>query len=247
MQNISEDFHIYHYKEVLSTNESAFQMIENGLSSESIIIANKQVKGKGRIGKKWISLEKNFYGSLIIKQMTNIEKLTELTFVTALAVGETLKSFGHNFNIQYKWPNDILMDSKKISGILIEKKSYSNWIVIGIGINIHDSPISCVSTSLYEYMNKEDLKISNLILLNKLIINFIKIRKKWLDHGFNIIRNMWLMKALNIEQKISIQLSHKVYEGTFIDIDDKGQLILKIKDSSLMYFNAGELFFNNLL
>lgn len=154
-----EGFHIHHYKEVPSTNKEALGLIEKGISNETVIIADKQTEGRGRTGKSWISPEGNLYASLIINQETDVSKLTELTFVTALAVGNTLLSlnflnnqthcgvipvrdtgihtfssgsqcqstgmtrdqFINDLNLQHKWPNDILIDGKKISGILVEK------------------------------------------------------------------------------------------------------------------------------
>ncbi len=89
---ILEGFRIYHYKEVPSTNKEALGLIEKGISNETIIIADKQAEGRGRTGKSWISPEGNLYASLIINQETDVSKLTELTFVTALAVGNTLLS-----------------------------------------------------------------------------------------------------------------------------------------------------------
>ncbi|WP_353270260.1 biotin--[acetyl-CoA-carboxylase] ligase [Wolbachia endosymbiont (group A) of Myopa testacea] len=237
-----EGFHIHHYKEVSSTNEEALDLIERGISNETIIIADKQTEGRGRTGKSWISPEGNLYVSLIINQETDVSKLTELTFVTALAVGNTLLSFMNDSNIQYKWPNDVLVDSKKISGILLERKSNSNWLIIGIGINVNHAPLpgtTCISNY--------DESVSNMDLSKELIINFNKLRKQWLFDGFYAIREMWLKKAFKMNEQISVKLADKLYEGIFADIDKSGKLVLQQKDGSLIYFDAGELFIDNAL
>jgi BirA family biotin operon repressor/biotin-[acetyl-CoA-carboxylase] ligase len=229
-----ESFHIHHYKEVSSTNDEALDLIDKGISSETIIIADKQIKGRGRTGKSWVSPEGNFYASLIINQETDVSKLTEFTFIAALAVGSTLLSFINDLNLQYKWPNDILMDNKKISGILLERKSNSHWLIIGIGININHAPLpeaTCISEPM-----------SNIDLLKELIINFNKLRKQWLLSGFDAIREMWLQRAFKLNKQISIKLADKLYEGAFTDIDKSGRLVLQQKDGSLIYFDAGELF-----
>lgn len=275
-----EGFRIHHYKEVSSTNKEALDLIEKGISNETIIITDKQTEGRGRTGKSWISPEGNFYASLIINQETDISKLTELTFVTALAVGNTLLSLNflnnqthcgvipvrytgiHTFssesqcqstgmtrdpsindlNLQYKWPNDILIDGKKISGILLEKRSNSNWIIIGIGINVNHAPLP-KTTCISNY----DESVSNIDLLKELIINFNKLRKQWLFNGFHAIREMWLKKAFKMNEQISVKLADKLYEGIFADIDKSGKLVLQQKDGSLIYFDAGELFIDNAL
>ncbi|WP_341813355.1 biotin--[acetyl-CoA-carboxylase] ligase [Wolbachia endosymbiont (group B) of Germaria angustata] len=261
-----EGFHIHHYKEVPSTNKEALGLIEKGISNETVIIADKQTEGRGRTGKSWISPEGNLYASLIINQETDVSKLTELTFVTALAVGNTLLSlnflnnqthcgvipvsrtgmtrdpFINDLNLQYKWPNDVLIDGKKISGILLEKKSNSNWLIIGIGINVNHAPLPG-TTCISNYGGS----VSNIDLLKKLIINFNKLRKQWLFDGFHAIREMWLKKAFKMNEQISVKLVDKLYEGIFADIDKSGKLVLQQKDGSLIYFDAGELFIGSAL
>ncbi|WCR57796.1 biotin--[acetyl-CoA-carboxylase] ligase [Wolbachia endosymbiont of Ctenocephalides felis wCfeJ] len=287
-----EGFHIYHYKEVSSTNREALDLIDKGVSNETVIIADKQTNGRGCTGKSWVSPEGNFYVSLIVNlfndyssesqfsvsfehttlesrkkekwipvsatqmisdgtemtakglvnKIADVSKLTELTFVTALAVGNTLLSFVNDLNLQYKWPNDVFVDGKKISGILLEKKSNTNWLVIGVGINISHAPLpgaACISS----YSEP----VSNTDLLKKLITNFNKLRKQWIFDGFHAIREMWLERALKMNEQISVRLAGKLNDGIFIDIDTSGRLVLQQKDGSLIYFNAGELFIGNTL
>ncbi|MCM1002108.1 biotin--[acetyl-CoA-carboxylase] ligase [Wolbachia pipientis] len=260
---IFEGFHIHHHKEVSSTNREALDLIDKEISNEATIIADKQTDGRGRTGKSWVSPKGNFCASLIIDLLhnrsgiiptlgsrvtywnnnrENLSKLTELTFVTAVAVGNTLSLFIGDSNIQYKWPNDILVDDKKISGILLEKKSNSNWLVIGIGINIDHTPLSeatCVSSYGKSVFNTD--------LLKELIINFNKLRKQWIFDGFYAIREMWLKRAFRMNEQISVKLAGKLHEGIFVDIDKSGRLVLQQKDESLIYSDAGELFVDSAL
>jgi len=232
-----EGFHIHHYKEVVSTNIEALDLIDKKISNETAIIANKQTDGKGRTGKVWISPEGNLHVSLIINQVTDINKLTEFTFIAALAVGNTLLSLKSDLHLQYKWPNDVLIDNKKISGILLEKKINSNWLVIGIGINITCAPLP-ETTCISDYSNP----MLNTNLLKELIINFNRLRKQWLLCGFYDIQKMWLKRAFKLNEQVSIRLADQLYTGTFTDIDKYGRLILQQENKNLIYFNAGELF-----
>ncbi|APR98531.1 biotin--[acetyl-CoA-carboxylase] ligase [Wolbachia endosymbiont of Folsomia candida] len=318
MVEVFENFHIHHYKEVSSTNEEARDLIDKEISTETVIIADKQTNGRGRTGKSWVSPEGNFYASLIIEplhnhdlseesaahfgvipathpviqvadysdpgkkvwipasrtgmtgrgamnQKTDVNKLTELTFIAALAVGNTLLSLMNDSNIQYKWPNDILIDGKKISGILLERKSNSNWLIIGIGININHAPLAeatCISRFFAQpsvipvpdtgiqkeaWIPASATCMTPLDLLKELITNFNKLRKEWLLSGFLAIRAMWLQRAFKLNKQISIKLSDKLYEGAFTDIDKSGRLVLQQKDGSLIYFDAGELFIDDTL
>ena len=227
-----EGFYIYHYREVSSTNTVALDLIDHGISNEAIVIADKQTNGRGRIGKRWISPIGNFYASLIISQAT-----AEFVFIAALAIGNTLLSFIDNLSIQYKWPNDIMVDKKKISGILLEKKSNSQWLVIGVGINILSAPL-LETASISEYGKS----ISSIDLLKEIVINFNILRNLWQSYGFYVIQEMWLKRALNLNERISIKLIDKIYYGIFVGIDEYGRLILQQKEKSLVYFNTGELF-----
>ncbi|MGL9717904.1 MAG: biotin--[acetyl-CoA-carboxylase] ligase [Wolbachia sp.] len=277
-----EGFHIHHYHEVSSTNKEALDLIDRGISNETIIIANKQTEGRGRTGKGWISPEGNFYASLVVSLLQvprcntqlldssimhwndreNLSKLTELTFVAALAVGNTLLSFINESNVQYKWPNDILVDGKKISGILLEKKSNSNWLVIGVGVNINNAPLpeaTCVSRLLslpvipipsqagQAPALRAGITPRNIELLKELIISFNKLRKRWTLDGFYAIRKMWLKRAFKMNEQISVKLAGKLHGGIFIDIDESGRLALQQRDGSLIYFDAGELFIGDTL
>lgn len=158
------------------------------------------------------------------------------------STGMTRDPFINDLNLQYKWPNDVLIDGKKISGILLEKKSNSNWLIIGIGINVNHALLPG-TTCISNYGGS----VSNIDLLKKLIINFNKLRKQWLFDGFHAIREMWLKKAFKMNEQISVKLVDKLYEGIFADIDKSGKLVLQQKDGSLIYFDAGELFIGSAL
>ncbi len=125
---------------------------------------------------------------------------------------------------------------------MLEKKSNSNWLIIGIGINVNHAPLPG-TTCISNYGES----VSNIDLLKKLIINFNKLRKQWLFDGFYAIREMWLKKAFKMNEQISVKLADKLYEGIFADIDKSGKLVLQQKDGSLIYFDAGELFIDNAL
>ena len=231
-QDDCEGFSIYHYTEVSSTNTIALDFINRGISKEAIIIADKQTRGRGRTEKSWLSIKGNFHASFIINQAT-----TDFVFISALAVGNTLLSFIDNLNIRYKWPNDIMIDEKKISGILLQKKSNSNWLIIGIGINIVSAPL--IKTTCMKSYGKI---VSSIDILRELIKNFKKLRNLWQYHGFCVIKEMWLKRALKLREQMRVKLDDKLYEGTFINIDECGRLILKQEKGNLIYLNTGELF-----
>uniref|UniRef100_A0A3B0J8X3 biotin--[biotin carboxyl-carrier protein] ligase n=1 Tax=Wolbachia endosymbiont of Aleurodicus dispersus TaxID=1288877 RepID=A0A3B0J8X3_9RICK len=213
------------------------------LNESQLSVSFQRVTLESRKKEEWIPVSSTGMTEKgLVNKIADVSKLTELTFVTALAVGHTILSFINGLNLQYKWPNDVLIDDKKISGILLERKSNSHWLVIGIGINVNHAPLPG-TTCISNYGES----VSNIDLLKKLIINFNKLRKQWLFDGFHAIREMWLTRAFRVNEQITIKLADKLYEGIFADVDKSGKLVLQQKNGSLIYFNAGELFIGGAL
>ena len=139
------------YKKVMSTNDVAIRKIRSGIE-QGIIITNEQKKGRGRFGNKWISLKGNLFTTIFYKVNSNYN-LKKITQKNCLLIFKTLKTVIKK-NISIKYPNDILINSKKICGILQEIIKYNNkhFIIVGIGINIVGSPkINKYQTT---YLNK---------------------------------------------------------------------------------------------
>ena len=140
------------YKKVMSTNDVAIRKIRSGIE-QGIIITNEQKKGRGRFGNKWISLKGNLFTTIFYKVNSNYN-LKKITHKNCLLIFKTLKTIIKK-NISIKYPNDILINSKKICGILQEIIKYNNkhFIIVGIGINIVGSPkINKYQTT---YLNKQ--------------------------------------------------------------------------------------------
>jgi len=133
---------IHIFKETDSSNIQAFSIASNGADEGSIVIAECQTGGKGRLGRKWVSSPgKNLYLSLIIRPDIPTYSAPRLTLVTAVALSETLNSAGAPDH-RIKWPNDILFNEKKLSGILTEMKGDCDniaFIIIGAGVNLNSS------------------------------------------------------------------------------------------------------------
>lgn len=235
-----QDFIINHYQELESTNCLALQLIKNNsINHNQIILADLQTAGKGRMGKNWASPEGNLYFSLILKPQKPINISAQLSFLSAVAMGLTLAKFGAEKKINYKWPNDILIDGKKVAGILLE--SDADFVVLGVGVNIKFYPENTTypATSLHQ----EDFIISNKEnLLKKFLENFSNLYQKWLNFGFAPIRNLWLAEAFNLGKEIKVNLPGKSLSGVFKDVNKEGNLVLEI-DGKVVLIGSGEVFF----
>ena len=165
------------YKKVMSTNDVAIRKIRSGIE-QGIIITNEQKKGRGRFGNKWISLKGNLFTTIFYKVNSNYN-LKKITQKNCLLIFKTLKTIIKK-NIYIKYPNDILINSEKICGILQEIIKYNNkyFIIVGIGINIVESPkINKYQTT---YLNKH---LNRNVSKNKI---FFKIKKIFENNIINL-------------------------------------------------------------
>ena len=164
------------YKNVNSTNDLAIKIIKNSKNRSGIVIANNQKKGRGRYGKKWISFKGNIFVSIFFNYNKNNISLKKMTYINCLLVKKLLSSY-YKKKITIKHPNDLLINKKKISGILQEiiKKGKIKYIIVGIGINLINNPNipNCPTTNLRKVSRKEVNKNEIIYGLKKIYENFI--------------------------------------------------------------------------
>ncbi len=234
------------FAELDSTNDEAKRQIINALSikdlNNTVIWAKKQINGRGRYDRNWISPEGNLYFSLIIVPEFSLAKIYQLSFVAALAVNLAISDFiNEDVNLKCKWPNDILLEGKKVAGILLEK-ILDNAVIIGVGVNINSFPDNVIfSATSLNLHSKLPIKID--ILLDKIVNNFNNILLRWQIYGFSVIGKAWLDMAYGIGSNIKVSLQDIVYTGTFMGINEDGQLILKEDSGNTRLISAGDVFF----
>ena len=149
---------VFRYKRVKSTNSTAIRIIRETNYQTGMVISDMQTKGRGQYGKKWISLKGNLFVSFFYN-LGNIKlSLKRLTKFNCLLVKKFIQIY-YKKNISYKKPNDILIEKKKICGILQEKvkKFDQNFLIVGIGLNLAKNPItnSYKTTNLFELIKKK--------------------------------------------------------------------------------------------
>ena len=228
-------------KEVLSSTNDFIKDNYKSLDNYSVVTALHQTNGRGRMTRVWeAENNKNILMSVLVKEFKGRTDLNLLSLVTSVSVHKFLSKYLKNLYI--KWPNDILVEHKKICGILLEGKINNNekMIIIGIGININQesfsSDINNLTTSLKRELHKEydiDLLIEELtyILIND-IEGFLKGNNNFIDY---IRTNLY-----GINEVIEFERNDNVYEGVILDINPEGQLIVK-QENNILYFNSGEI------
>jgi BirA family biotin operon repressor/biotin-[acetyl-CoA-carboxylase] ligase len=206
-----------------STNDAIKEMIVD--NKIMILIAKSQKSGRGKGENKWASPEGNLYMS--IGFLSDYENLSRIVFLIAVSIGRALTEY----NIMYKWPNDLFIENKKVGGILIE--SDNRKIIIGIGINVENCTI-VGSTCLNDYI-KCDIKILPLRTINSFADHIIHIT------DFEYIKNLWEEKALFLNQYIEFNNNHEIISGKFLGINFDGSLILAMENNDIKSFHSGSI------
>ena len=177
---------ILKYNSVKSTNEEAIKLIKKNKTKPKIIISKNQTKGKGTMGKKWISKKGNFFATILFELTSKNIKPEEISILNSFLIRDVLKKYT-KYKIKVKWPNDLLINSRKLCGILQEviESNSKKYLIVGIGINTVYAPKSSQfkSISLSQCSNK---KIDNKSILNDLKRSYEKlisdIKEYKLDH-----------------------------------------------------------------
>ena len=151
-------FRIFRFKKVESTNNTAIRIIKNSNIDYGMIISDVQKRGRGQYGKKWISYKGNLFVSFFFKSDKLTVSLKQITKINCLLVKKLLSNY-YKKEIIFKKPNDLMINKKKICGILQEKISKLNnrYLIVGIGVNVMKSPNlkNYPTTNLFELLNKK--------------------------------------------------------------------------------------------
>lgn len=222
-----------------STNDIAFNAALNGEVEGTSYLAHIQTEGRGRNQNKWTSSKGNLFLSTIIKPKSDKSLWHQLSVIVGFSIVQVLVDLGVNSNlIDLKWPNDVLVDNKKISGVLLE--SSDNFVIVGIGLNILKTPIletKWGTTKLKDHL-KGSINIKNigLKILNKVFYNYYS----WEKFGFVFFKEDINKKMFNINKNIIINVNSKsnLLNGVFLGIGDSGGIKVKTNSKITEYLSV---------
>lgn len=222
-----------------STNDIAFNAALSGEVEGTSYLAHTQTEGRGRNQNKWTSSKGNLFLSTIIKPKSDKSLWHQLSVIVGFSIVQVLVDLGVNSNlIDLKWPNDVLVDNKKISGVLLE--SSDNFIIVGIGLNILKTPIletKWGTTKLKDHLKGSiDIKNIGLKILNKVFYNYYS----WEKFGFVFFKEDINKKMFNINKNIIINVNSKsnLLNGVFLGIGDSGGIKVKTNSKITEYLSV---------
>lgn len=237
-----------------STNAFAMELAEKGAVHGTVVIADKQIKGKGRLGRTWVSPPKsNIYMSVILRPEIEPKDATLLTIMAVTACAHAIRnstrneSFPTGLNVKIKWPNDLMLSNKKLGGILTEMKSDPDRIlfaVIGIGINVNskakDFPpdIQAIATSVREELGKAQ---SRTLLISGILKDMDHRHKVLIRAGRKPLLEEWKKLSATLGRKVKVTAGRETFIGVAENINDEGLLILRLASGSLKKISAGDV------
>lgn len=226
---------VFYEEELDSTNVQAKRLAEQGLADHGCLVTTeKQTSGKGRRGRSWSSPKgSGIWMSLVLKPDISPYNASMLTLVTALAVNRAVRE-ETDLESYIKWPNDIVINGKKLCGILTEMSSepdYIHYVVIGIGINVNtkyfSEEISKKATSLFMESNKTYRRS----LIIKKILEYLEFyyEQFLLNQDMRPLMTEYNQMLINIENKVVVQEKQTLFEGIAKGINEKGELLVQTK------------------
>jgi BirA family biotin operon repressor/biotin-[acetyl-CoA-carboxylase] ligase len=248
--SLPDGYHWLHLPEVDSTNEEARRMAAQNSLRPTWIVADVQTAGRGRRGRVWDSPTGNLMTTLYLPDAPEPKQAGQLAFVAGLALEATVRHFigapsPERARVSLKWPNDVLIDGKKASGILLEstqQDKHRRWLAIGLGLNLasHPDDTPYPATNLSAYTSQAP---SNLEALEILAAAFERVYQQWKMGGFAPVLQSWRGVAHGIGGPLVARLENQEIKGIFIDIDEKGALLLQDEAGGTQAIDAGDVFF----
>lgn len=230
-----------------STNEEALKLVASGERGPLFIATEAQSAGRGRRGREWVSQPGNLHATLLIADPAPPSLSPQLCFVAALALHDAVLDSCPGLaptRLKLKWPNDLLLDGKKVAGILVEGNAIGAKeiaVATGFGVNCKHHPLETQFPAADFAQAGFDL--SPMVLLVHLGSRWEDRMSEWnRGEGFAATRAAWLLRASGVGGEIEVRLPHENLAGIFESIGDDGALVLRAENGSHQMISAGDVF-----
>ena len=243
---MKKKYNLINLKTVKSTNLEIKKMISSKININNLCLsADNQTDGYGRRNAKWFSYKGNIHLSILVKPKCSINEVNQLSFMTSITLGDTLKKIKSNINIKYKWPNDILLNKKKIAGVIVETSSFVNkkikWVIIGIGLNIKKSPNLNTKEFKITSLNKEKIYVRKDDFIDSFLQRFFRNYEFWKKKGFNFIKKDWISNVYKKNNKIVVKYQNNYIKGKILDLLINGGIKLKTSKETKELFYGDQI------
>ena len=227
-----------------STNTVARDLATAGAAEGTLVQAISQGAGRGRRGREWASPPGNMYASLILRPDCTPATAAQISFVTALAIHDAVSRYlPPDVSARLKWPNDVLVDQKKIAGILLESHltngSVLDWLVVGTGVNIKSFPEDVERPAVSLAALGSDVSVDEFMTAYaETMLHWYGV---WQTAGFAGIRQAWLEHAWGQGGPVEVRLGNETFRGVFDDLDETGALVVSTSEG-VRLVSAGDVY-----
>ncbi len=239
--------HVHFEESVTSTQKIAHRLAYEGTPEGTIVVAEEQQAGRGRLDRLWFSPKyTGVWMSIILRPSIPPSQAPQLTLLAAVAVVQGIQEVT-GLEPDIKWPNDILIGGKKVVGILTELQAEAdrvNSVIIGIGINVNQSieqfpeELTQIATSLS--IQKGD-KIDRALLIQSILAKLEDLYHNYLTNGFKVVKLLWESYAISIGKQIIARTLNGSIEGRAIGITDDGVLRLEGLDGTIHLIHSADI------
>jgi len=240
---------VYILEKVASTQTVAHQLVSEGAGEGTLVIAEQQTAGRGRMGRTWYSpAGKGIWMSLVLFPQIPLHFTSQLTLLVAVAVCRAIRMFT-GVQAGIKWPNDLLVRNKKVCGILLESSAEDQrlrYVVAGIGISVNlksgdfPDPLRHTATSL---MMESGGAIERHALICEILLQLEQLYELYHEQGFAPIRLLWESLNVSLGRPIQIRTPAGTVHGTAEAVDEYGALVLRLPDGNTRKFYSGDVEF----
>jgi BirA family transcriptional regulator, biotin operon repressor / biotin---[acetyl-CoA-carboxylase] ligase len=220
---MSKQFTVWHHDKIGSTNDEARRLATEGAPHGTVVHADEQTAGRGRLSHNWFSPPGNLYVSILLRTAQPAARAAELSFLAALAVADTVEALlPRQVRAMLKWPNDVLINGAKIAGILLEQIDQAT--IMGIGLNVLEAPSNAAykTTTIVANGGIASVDGARDILLDRLGHHL----SAWQADGFGPIRAQWLNRSYPLGAMIRASSAGEPVAGNFAGLDLDGALLL---------------------
>jgi len=240
---------IYYFDAIDSTQNFAVKLASRPYENGSLVIAEKQTQGRGRLNRKWISPKGGIWLSILLKPNFEVTQPSLFPMITSLALAIAMEKV-LKFRPKLKWPNDVTLNNKKVAGILVDAAVESNridYLVIGVGINfkIHPRVVAKLIKNKDNFYGittllDEEEKMSPVPLLQTFLFELEQLYNKLMTNNLKVIKKEWEKRASTIGKSVTISTPSGQVKGNAIGIDDDGALLVS-KNHKIQRFLVGDI------
>ncbi len=243
---------IYHYMLLDSTQDVAIRLAERNAPEGTVVVAETQKKGRARVGRRWMAPAGGIWLSVILRPKLPAAESTILPLVGALAVCNAIRK-EYGLDARLKWPNDVVIGAKKVSGVLAEMSSEAdriNYVVLGVGINANIDSKRLEKTvrgtkgfyGATSLMDELGTPVERITLLRRVLAEVEELYNELWEEGRSTLIEKWKEHSATLGTTVTVSLNGASFVGRAVDLDYDGALLVRLPNGDIKRVIAGDVY-----